>query len=136
MTKKIFTSKGVWNNGLLIVRVLTSIMLIQHGKELVDSKKMHDLITFLADFKIPSVFAYIAKVTECLGSILLFLGLFTRIIIPPLIIAMSVVIWTMNAGNIFDGDLPFLYILLFLVFFFIGPGKWSLDYVLFDKKSN
>ncbi len=134
MANRLFTSKGVWDNGLFIVRILTALMLFQHGKELFDSKQMNDLINFLTGEKIPSALAYLAKITELAGSILLAIGLFTRFITPPLIISMAGVIYTMSGGNIFNGDLAFLYLLLFLAFFFVGPGKWSLDYILFDKK--
>jgi putative oxidoreductase len=133
MVSRIFTSKGVWDNGLFIVRIFTALMLFQHGKELFDSKQMTDLINFLAGEKIPSPVAYLAKITELTGCFLLVLGIFIRFITLPLIINMAGVIYTMNNGNIFDGELPFLYILLFATLFFIGPGRWSLDYILFDK---
>lgn len=134
MAKLIFTSKGVWDNGLLVVRVFTAIMLYQHGKELFDSKQMADLVNFLAEKKIPSFLTYAAKVIELAGSLFIAVGLFTRFITPPLIVTMAGVIYTMNDGDIFNGELPFLYILIFLVLFFVGSGKLSLDYILFDKK--
>jgi putative oxidoreductase len=134
MANKIFTSKGVWDNGLFFVRIFTALMIFQHGKELFDNKQMNELINFMADQKLPFALAYLAKITELAGSILIAIGLFTRYITPPLIISMAGVIYTMSGGNIFNGDLAFLYLLLFLSFFFIGPGKWSLDYVLFDEK--
>jgi len=30
---------------------------------------------------------------------------------------------------------PFLFVLLALVFFFTGPGKYSIDHILFTKKN-
>lgn len=134
MIKQIFTSKGVWNNGLFIVRIFTAIMLYQHGKELFDSKQMNDLVGFMAEKRIPSALIYIAKITEVIGSLLIVAGFFTRFITPPLMITMAGVIYTMNDGDIFNGELPFLYILIFLILFFVGPGKLSLDYILFDRK--
>lgn len=134
MIKQIFTSKGVWNNGLFIVRIFTAIMLYQHGKELFDSKQMNDLVGFMAEKRIPSALIYIAKITEVIGSLLIAAGFFTRFITPPLMITMAGVIYTMNDGDIFNGELPFLYILIFLILFFVGPGKLSLDYILFDRK--
>jgi putative oxidoreductase len=134
MAKHVFTSRGVWDNGLLIVRVFTTIMLYQHGKELFDSKQMADLVSFLSEKKIPSILTYAAKVIELAGSLLIAVGLFTRFITPPLMITMAGVIYTMNDGDIFNGELPFLYILIFLTLFFVGSGKLSLDYFLFDRK--
>jgi putative oxidoreductase len=43
----------------------------------------------------------------------------------------------MGHGKIFSDDQhPFLFVLLSLVFFFSGPGKWSMDELLFkmDKQ--
>lgn len=97
---------------------------------------MADLVSFLAEKNIPSVLIYAAKVIELAGSFLIAVGLFTSFITPPLMITMAGVIYSMNDGDIFKGELPFLYILIFLALFFVGSGKLSLDYILFDKKRN
>jgi uncharacterized membrane protein YphA (DoxX/SURF4 family) len=34
----------------------------------------------------------------------------------------------------YEDQHPFLFVLLAAVFFFTGPGKWSIDYLLFNKK--
>lgn len=66
--------------------------------------------------------------------ILLILGLFTRIVSIPLIINMIVVTFYLGEGKILTADQhPFLFILLFLIFLSVGGGKWSLDYLIFDR---
>ena len=129
---KIFSSKGIWDNGIFLIRIVTAFFIYRHSRELFN---IHDLISFLTDTKFPfPVFSgYAAKIIEFGGAILLALGLFTRFVTPLLIIVMGGVIYTINGGSIFDGEHPFLFALLFAVFFFIGPGKWSLDYLFFDK---
>lgn len=136
MQHKIFTSQGLWNNGIFAIRVLTALMIIPHGFEMLSADKMHDNTAFLKDIHFPlaETMGYVAKVVEMAGGFLLGIGLFTRLITIPLMFIMVVIIYGMNNWNIFNGELTFLFLLLFLTFLFIGPGKWSLDYVLFDRK--
>ncbi len=135
MKKKFFTSRGVWDNGIFVIRLLTAVMIIPHGLEMFDSAKMNDNLSFLKDIKfpLPVFMGYFAKVVELLGGTLLAAGLFTRLVTIPLMIIMVVITANMNNWNIFNGELTFLFFLLFLMFLFTGPGKWSLDYWLFDK---
>ncbi len=63
------------------------------------------------------------------------LGFLTRFISIPLIITMSVAIFGSHHGEITgEGEHAFLFLLIFIVFFFIGSGKWSVDN--FVKKRN
>lgn len=119
-----------------MVRIFTAIMIIPFGHELFDDRKMNELTGFLSsiEFPFPVPAGYLSKVIEFFGGILLAAGLFTRIITIPLMIVMAGVVYTMAGGNIFNGNLPFLFLLLFFTFFLVGPGKWSLDYALFDRK--
>jgi putative oxidoreductase len=132
----IFSSKGVWDKGIIIVRVTVAYLMFRHSLELFSG--MGGLIEFLTDVKFPfPVFVgYAAKIIEFAGSILLALGLFTRIVAPLLVITMLGVIYTMHRGDFFDGEHPFLFLLIFLLFFLNGPGKWSLDYLFFDRRNS
>lgn len=129
---KVFTSNGTWNNGVFIIRIAVAFYIFKHSLELFD---IQILIKFLTEinFPFPVFSAYTAKIIEFVGAILLAVGLFTKFITPLLITIMVGVIYTMSGGDIFNGELPFLFALHFALFFFIGPGKWSLDYLLFDK---
>ena len=129
---KILSSKGAWNIGILVVRLMVAIFIFRYGRELFHIK---DLLQFLTDIKWPfPVFSgYAAKIIELVGAVLLALGLFTRIASVLLMIVMAGVVYTMNKGNIFDGEHATLFFLLFAFFCFAGPGKYSLDYLLFDR---
>ena len=86
----------------------------------------------------PLLNVYISASIESLGVVLLALGLLTRAISLPLIVTMSVAIFTVHIGNGFSsGDNGFeipLYFLLFLGFFAsFGAGKYSFDNY-FSKK--
>lgn len=82
---------------------------------------------------LPTLQAYLATGAEVLAFILLPLGLATRFIALPLMITMVVAITMVHWENGFsagDGgfEIPFYYLLMLSVLFFVGPGRISLDY--------
>jgi putative oxidoreductase len=84
--------------------------------------------------------AYLATGTECLGVILLILGLGVRIISIPLIITMLVAIKTVHWGNGFEAgqngyEIPLYYILMLVSLICTGAGKISVDYLIGKKSS-
>jgi putative oxidoreductase len=90
----------------------------------------------------PTLNAIVAGSTECVGGLLLLLGLGSRLVSVPLIFTMGVAYATAHReqlGQIFrDPDkfteaTPFLFLLACLIVFAFGPGKLSLDYLLFRK---
>jgi putative oxidoreductase len=88
----------------------------------------------------PYIQAYLATYTECLGVILLILGLGTRIITIPLIITMLVAVKTVHWQNGFPAgdngyEIPLYYILMLLSLLFTGAGKISVDYLIERKFS-
>lgn len=87
----------------------------------------------------PTLNAYLAASTELAGVFLLGLGLLTRVIALPLMVVMAVAIATVHWGNGFAaGDNGFeipLYYLLFLALLLTGgPGRFSLDRLIFGKE--
>ncbi len=99
---------------------------------------------FFADLHIPApkLNAILAGSTECVGGLLLLVGLGSRLVCVPLIFTMIVAYATAERealGAIFSdtdkftGATPFLFLLVCLVVFAFGPGKLSLDALLFKK---
>lgn len=85
-----------------------------------------------AGFPYPHFLVALTGGFEILGSILLFLGLCTRLISIPLIFIMCVAIFSVHwqygfsaANNGFE--IPFYYAVMLLGLLFIGPGKVSID---------
>ena len=113
------------------------MLIMKYGKVIWDEQEMQNQFDFFANiikFPIPNVLAYLAKGTEFFGGLLLALGLFTRPAAFCLATTMFVATFIANNGNFFsDAEVSFMYMLLFLTFFFAGPGKWSLDYWLFNR---
>jgi putative oxidoreductase len=88
--------------------------------------------------------AILAGTTECVGGLLLLLGLGSRLVSIPLVILLVVAYLTADLDvvkNIFSDpdkfltadELLFLYTVLIVLLF--GPGKFSLDWLLNRKAS-
>jgi len=84
----------------------------------------------------PKLNAIMAGGTECLGGILLALGLFARPASVPLIFCMLVAYWTADHDALvaitsdpdkFVTATPFLFLLASLLVLAFGPGKLALD---------
>jgi uncharacterized membrane protein YphA (DoxX/SURF4 family) len=138
MNSKIFTSRPLWENGISLIRIGTGILIIMFGKELFDEAMMTDYTKFLTDvgMPVPRLMLTLAKLIELIGGACLVVGLFTRIVVVPLMATMLTIIWYMSEGNFFSGGTASTFFLLFLSLLFLGSGTFSLDYVFFDKNKN
>lgn len=90
----------------------------------------------------PTLNALAAGATECLGGVLLLLGLFARPAALPLAFTMVVAYATADREAVqaifsdtdkFTGASPFLFLLVSLIVLAFGPGKWSLDHLRAKK---
>lgn len=138
MIKSFFSPSPIWqHNGLTLIRIVVGLFITYHGLEVFDHEKMNGYAQWLTDLRFPSpaFMSYLGKGTEFIAGPLLLLGFLTRLAIIALIITMMIITFGMGKGKIFmDDQHPFLFVLLFLVLFFTGPGKFSLDYLFFGKK--
>lgn len=66
-------------------------------------------------------------IAEILCSILLIFGLYTRVVLIPLIITMLVAIGTHGWQIFGEAEMGFLYLVGFLFLFIVGPGDKSID---------
>ena len=92
----------------------------------------------------PKLNALAAGSTECLGGLLLLLGLGGRLVPVPLIATMVVAYMTAESEALhaitsdpdkFTAAAPFLFLMAVLIVFVFGPGKLSLDAIL-SRKTN
>lgn len=138
MNHWLLNSKGVWEDGLAIIRVIIGIFLIYHGTQAFRPDEMKIYVPWLADLHVPlpEVMPYVGKAAELLGGLCLVLGLFTRVATIMLILNFTFISFVMGHGKIFtDSQHAFLYALVSLIFLFVGPGRWSLDHRLFNKET-
>ena len=80
----------------------------------------------------PVVNAYLAATTELTGSVFLLLGFATRLISLPLMIVMSVAIFSVHLPNGFEAgsngfEIPLYYLIMLFTLFVYGPGRISIE---------
>ena len=75
----------------------------------------------------------LAIFAELVCSILLVLGLFTRLALLPLLIAMAVIFQSHNWDVLGEGELATSFLIGYLAILAIGPGRYSLDWLI-DKR--
>lgn len=131
----IFESLGKYRNtGLLILRIGLGVMMMVHGlpkimggpagwEGLGGSMKVVG-INFL-----PTVWGFLAAVSEGLGGFLLILGLFFRPVNMMLVFTMIIAALVhFGKGDGLSGASHAIELgIVFLALIFIGPGKYSID---------
>jgi putative oxidoreductase len=132
-------SPGVWYDGIALVRIAVGVMLIFHGWqvfEIQDKNGFADLL-FNMSIPFPEAMAYTGKLIELIGGFFLILGLFTRLMTAMLFITFICMTFVLGDGKILtDNQVPFLYALMSLLFFFSGAGRLSIDYILFINRND
>lgn len=129
--KKLLSTKysaGAFNAAILVLRLGTGLLMMNHGYDkLIHFGSMHSkFMNFMGIGTSLSLALLIFAEFFC--SIFLVLGLFTRLATIPLIVAMSVALFKAHNMEIFGkGELPALYLTVYIVLLLIGPGKVSVD---------
>ena len=63
-------------------------------------------------------------------SLFLIAGLLQRIMTIPMILAMGVAFFDVHDAMMPEGELALIYLIVFIILFFTGPGKFSADYMI------
>lgn len=114
--------------GLLLLRLFFAGMLLTHGYP-----KLVKLIEGNMQFGDPlgigsEISLVLAVFAEFLCSILVILGLYTRLAAIPLIINMATAAFIVHAADPFGTkEKALLYLAAFIVLLFTGAGKFSID---------
>jgi putative oxidoreductase len=119
----------------LLLRLLFGGLFIYHGWG-----KIEGYNTILPQF--PDIIGIGAKLSynlvifaEFICGILVTIGLLTRLAVIPILITMIVAYFKAHAGAAFAvKELAFLFLLLTLVILLLGPGRYSVDRLLFKEK--
>ncbi len=132
--KLLFTTgnnSGSLNVGLLLLRLFVGSFMLTHGLQ-----KLLNFSMFSQAFPDPiglgsTVALSLIIFAEFGCSILLILGLFSRLATIPLMIGMSVAAFIAHAGQPFmDRELPLVYICIYICLLILGPGKISADAIV------
>ena len=130
MNKFFSSSPLMQQEGLAIIRIIVGIFMIYHGFEIFDHETMLGYSTWaqFKDMPSPGFIVYTGKAAELVAGIMFTVGWFTRLAAGVLILTMLYITFFVGHGKFwYDDQHPFLFVLLGFVFFFTGPGRWSMD---------
>jgi putative oxidoreductase len=126
-------------NAILIVRIIVGGYFIMHGHEFFNSKAMEGFAGYLKNdlhFPLPTFMAYLRTGAELFGGIMVLLGLFTRVAAFLIMITMLVASFTAGKGDLLgEAEFTFIYATICFTIILVGAGKYSLDNLLFNRKS-
>jgi putative oxidoreductase len=123
---------------MLVLRLWLGLtMLLNHGLEKV--LKYSDMSGSFPDpLGVGSTASLVLAILgEAVGSALLVLGFFTRPAALSLVVTMGVACLLVHGGSLSgekSGELAFIYLAGFLAILIAGPGRFSLDQLLFAGK--
>lgn len=133
-----FRGKGV-SLLILVLRVVFGVLFFIHGLD-----KMLNFNTLVNDY--PSVLGFGSYMTlmvsifcEFCCSLFLMAGLLQRLITVPMIVAMGVAFFDIHDAMMPEGELALIYFIVFIVLFLVGPGRYSVDFLIdmkFQKEKN
>ena len=124
-------------SALALIRIIVGLFLIFHGLEVFDYEKLKSYTTWdvFKEYSYPVLMVGLGKGSEFVTGIMLTIGLHTRIASVIIAITFLYITFFVGKGKFwYEDQHPFLFVLLAMVFFFIGPGKYSMDHLLFNKK--
>ena len=130
MNKFFSSSPLMQQKGLAIIRIIVGIFMIYHGFEIFDQQTMlgYSAWAQFKDMPSPGFIVYTGKAAELVAGIMFTIGWFTRLAAGVLILTMLYITFFVGHGKFwYDDQHPFLFVLLGFVFFFTGPGRWSMD---------
>ena len=118
---------------ILAVRVFFSVMFFTHGLQ-----KMMNFSALSDSF--PSVLGFGSYTTlmvsifcEFCCSLFLIAGLLHRLVLIPMIVTMAVAFFDVHDAMMPEGELALIYLIVFIILFLTGPGRYSFDYLIDTK---
>jgi len=129
--KKLFTTNlplSLFHFWLLLLRIGAAGLMLTHGYPKL-LKLVEGNMTFGDPYGIGAGLSLVLIVfAEALCSVLIGLGLATRLATLPLIFAMYTAAFVVHADDPFaKQEMPILYILIYATILVAGPGKYSID---------
>ncbi len=124
------------NFGLLIFRVsVGALMLFGHGLNKFMRLLSGEEIRFPDPLGLGITISFTwTALAEFIGSIIIILGIFTRLGSLSLLVTMFVAAVIFHASDPFgDKELAFLYLVSYMLLFLTGPGKYSLQRLVENK---
>ncbi|MCY7397420.1 MAG: DoxX family protein [Sphingomonas bacterium] len=119
---------------LAVLRIVTALLFLQHGMTKILSYPLSS-----ASGPREWTLLWLAGLLELFGSLLLLVGLFTRPVAFLLAGEMAIAYWMVHAPRgpfpmLNDGEGAILFCFIFLLFVATGPGTWSADEQLLNRR--
>ncbi|MBF9255025.1 DoxX family protein [Pontibacter sp. 172403-2] len=132
-----YLGSGNKHVALLIVRVSVAGLMLAHGLPKLEMLFSGDALQFPAVFGLSAASSLtLAVFAEVACSVLILVGLGTRLAVIPLIITMLVAAFFVHGADPFaQKELAILYLLPYITLLFMGSGKYALDHLLQQKLS-
>ena len=114
---------------LLFLRVLTACLMLTHGFPKLQRLFSGEEIQFADPYGIGITTSFVLAVfAEFVCSILVILGLATRLAVIPIMITMATAVIFAHANDPFGvKEKPLLFLVVFTFLLFVGPGRYSVD---------
>lgn len=122
--------------GLLLVRLLSGGMMLTHGIPKIDRLMGEGPVKFADPFGLgPEISLVLVLFAEVACSILVMIGLKTRLATLPLMFTMLVAAFYIHGADPFgEKELPLLFFTVFGSILISGAGRYSVDWVMEGKK--
>jgi putative oxidoreductase len=118
---------------LLIVRIFFGMLFLTHGY---DKLMQHAALAnlFADPLGIGSFISFWMVIfSEVVCSFALIFGILQRIVLIPMITTMCVAFFIVHGGDAFAvKELSFVYLIVFIILYITGPGKYSFDAIIGD----
>ncbi len=127
-----FRGKGV-SLLILVVRVFFGVLFFTHGLDkLMNFNSLVDTYPNILGFG-SYMTLMVTVFTEFCCSLFLIAGLLQRIMTIPMFLSMAVAFFDVHDAMLPEGELALIYFIMFLGMFLVGPGRYSVDYLI-DRK--
>lgn len=129
-------ASGGLDAALLVVRVSIGLMMLSHGIPKLQALFGPEPIQFVSFMGLgPAVSLGLVVFAEVICSVLILLGLGTRLATIPLIITMAVAVFQVHAADVFaKKEMALLYLVTYVVLALLGSGKYSVDSLVYKKQ--
>ena len=130
-----FRGKGV-SFLILCIRLFFGVLFFMHGLDKMTNYDQLSL-TFPDIMGFGSYMSLMLSIfAEFCCSLFLIFGLLVRVMLIPMIIAMAVAFFDVHDAMMPEGELSLIYLIVFIIVYLTGPGRFSLDYLIDSRFKN
>ena len=115
---------------LLALRIVLGLLLVSHGLD-----KLYNYTSLCFTFPDPvgigkELSLLFAIFGELFCSIAFVFGALYRLCMIPMIVIMAIAFFHIHGGSLAGGELALSYLILFVLMYVAGPGKYSIDAII------